>query len=127
MVQVCFQKHGPEPSNLAKSWPKPIPHASPPKGRTHNLNFLADLPSNGLHPPPNSPCPSKPLGEEMELISLPLENVSHTLHPRYEFGWDELHLAREPQEPGPPPEMNFYDFMIVAAVTGGCLNPHDCG
>ena len=108
---------------MAQTYPSCL---SPERTHSHLL-FLADLPSNGLHPPPNSPCPSKPLGEEMELISLPLENVSHTLHPRYEFGWDELHLGREAQEPGPPPEMNFYDFMIVAAVTGGCLNPHDCG
>ena len=110
------QNHGPNLSLM------PLPRKD-----ALTLEFSCRFTFKWASPPPNSPCPSKPLGEEMELISLPLENVSHTLHPRYEFGWDELHLAREPQEPGPPPEMNFYDFMIVAAVTGGCLNPHDCG
>ena len=124
MVQVCFQKHGSEPSNLAKSWPKPIPHASPPKGRTHTCFFLQIYLYKWTSPPPNSPCPSKPLGEEMELIYTylpsPNENVFAIpcIHwnPRYEFGWDELHLAKGAtgDTGGPPPD---------AAVTG-CLNPH---
>ena len=92
---------------MAQTYPSCL---SPERMHSHLL-FLADLPIQMDFTSPKQSMPLQAFGvRNGTYLPSPNENVFAIpcvhWNPRYEFGWDELHLAREPQEiqePGPPP------------------------